>query len=215
MRDESNVLEKTNLSLEELVLTLGALHSDRALSKAGFVLLAERFPALRMERESTGKITVMSPVKKGTGRRESTLHGLLFMWNHQAKAGELYSSSTGFDLPDGSTKSPDVAWISAERAALAGPEEDEDFVAIVPDFVAEIRSSSDRLSKLKQKMEHAWMKNGVRLGWLIDPYNAQVFIYRQGKAVEEVHGFSGKSLSGEDVLPGFDLKLDVLTAQTG
>lgn len=210
MRDESSVLEKTNLSFEELVLSLGALHSDRALSKAEFILLAERFPELRMERENTGKITVMSPVKKGTGKRESILHGLLFMWNYQTKAGELYSASTGFDLPDGSTKSPDVAWISAERAAAASPDDEEDFVNIVPDFVAEVRSSSDRLKKLQKKMTNTWMKNGVRLGWLIDPYKQQVFIYRQGQEVEELHGFAGKVLSGEDVLPGFELRLEAL-----
>jgi Uma2 family endonuclease len=215
MRDESSVLEKTTLSFEELVLTLGTLHSERPLSKAEFVLLAERFPELRIERESTGKITVMPPVKKGTGKRESTLHGLLFMWNYQTKAGELYSSSTGFDLPDGSTKSPDVAWISAERAASANPEEEEEFVAIVPDFVAEIRSSTDRLIKLQKKMANIWMKNGVRLGWLIDPYKEQVFIYRQGQTMEDVQGFSEKILSGEDILPGFQLKLEELKIKNG
>jgi Uma2 family endonuclease len=200
--------DKESLSFQDLILATGSLYSERALSKAEFLLISERFPELRMERESNGKITVMSPVKKGTGKRESNLHGFLFMWNYQTKAGELYSSSTGFDLPDGSTKSPDVAWISAEKAALAKPKDDENFVTIVPDFVAEVRSSSDRLTKLQKKMENTWMKNGVQLGWLIDPYKEQVFVYRKGVKTEVVNGFSNTKLSGENVLPGFELNLE-------
>ncbi|MFN0037618.1 MAG: Uma2 family endonuclease, partial [Saprospiraceae bacterium] len=85
---------------------------------------------------------------------------------------------------------------------------EDDFVKIVPDFVAEVRSRSDRLAKLQKKMADSWMANGVRLGWLIDPYSEQVHIYRQGQEVEILKGFSGKKLSGEDVLPGFELPLD-------
>ncbi len=208
MRNGLEILEKKSLSFQDLVLAIGTLNSERALNKAEFILLSERFPELRIEREPTGKITVMSPVKKGTGKRESNLHGFLFMWNYQTKAGELYSSSTGFDLPDGSIKSPDAAWISAEKAATSPPEDDENFVALTPDFIAEVRSSSDRLTKLQKKMTSSWMKNGVQLGWLIDPYKEQVYIYRQGQDVEVMSGFEGNRLSGENVLPGFELNLD-------
>jgi Uma2 family endonuclease len=151
----------------------------------------------------------MSPVKKGSGKRESSLHGLLFMWNFQTNLGEVFGPSAGFDLPDGATRSPDIAWISREKAEGV-PDDEESFINIVPDFVVEIRSSSDRLQKLQEKMTAAWMTNGVRLAWLIDPYEEKAYIYRQDKEVEIRAGFSDISLSGEDVLPGFELPLNTM-----
>ena len=149
----------------------------------------------------------MSPVKKGSGKRESALNGFLFMWNYQSQSGELYGPSSGFDLPDGAFRQPDAAWISKDRLAKS-KDADESFITVVPDFVAEIRSGSDRLKKLQTKMTDVWIANGVRLAWLIDPYEEKVYIYRPGREVEIVEGFAGKKLSGEDVLPGFELPLD-------
>jgi Uma2 family endonuclease len=87
------------------------------------------------------------------------------------------------------------------------PSDEDDFVQVVPDFVGEVRSSSDRLPKLKHKMTNTWMANGVRLAWLIDPYEEKAYVYRQGQAVEELSGFDDAFLSGEDILPGFMLDL--------
>lgn len=202
-------LTKKRVSLEELVLQLGPLEFQQPFTKAAFMSLSERYPDLLMEREADGKITVMSPVKKGSGRRESNLHGFIFMWNYRHQLGELFNSSTGFDLPTGATKSPDAAWISNETALAASSDEEESFVKIVPDFVAEVRSSTDRLKKVQEKMTDVWMVNGVRLGWLIDPYEERAYIYRAGQAEPEiVSGFAGKTLSGENVMPGFELPLD-------
>lgn len=200
-------LEKESVTLEDIVNQVGSFHFEEPLSKEIFIKLAERFPDLRMEREADGKVFVMSPVKKGSGRRESKLLILLGLWHAQFHAGELFGSSAGFDLPDGSSKAPDVAWISNERLSmdLSG---EEDFIHAVPDFIAEIRSSSDRIKNLQKKMTGTWLANGVRLGWLIDPYEEKVYIYRPGREVEIVKGFDGKMLSGEDVLPGFELALE-------
>lgn len=197
------------LTLEELAVQYGPLELQKPLSKAEFELLATRFPDLQLEREQNGTTTVMSPVKRGSGKREPKLYGFLFIWFLKTQMGELHGPSTGFDLPDGSTKSPDAAWISEERLKSAS-EDEEIFVPIVPDFVGEIRSSTDRLKKLQAKMTDTWMANGVRLAWLIDPYDEKVYIYRQGKEVEEIKGFSGNILSGESVLPGFELPLDAM-----
>ncbi len=191
--------------LESLVRQLGPLEFQQSFSREAFISLAERFPDLQMEREADGKILIMSPVKKGSGRRESQLHGLLFIWNNRHSLGELFSPSTGFDLPSGVIKSPDVGWISNE--ANVSSDEEELFVKTVPDFIAEVRSSSDRLSKLQEKMTQVWMENGVRLAWLIDPYEETAYIYRQGQAPETIKGFDDKSLLGEDVMPGFVLPL--------
>jgi Uma2 family endonuclease len=198
------------LTLEQLMLRHGAIEFQNPMSKEEFVSLAERYPDLPMEREKNGTVTIMSPVKRGSSKRESTLIGLLFMWNHQYGLGELHSPSGGFNLPDGAIKSPDAAWISPERLAAAADDDDEHFITIIPDFVVEVRSGSDRLKKLQKKMTDTWMANGVRLAWLIDPYEEKAYIYRYNHEVETIENFKDKVLSGELVLPGFELPLNLM-----
>jgi Uma2 family endonuclease len=202
---------RKEITLEDLALHYGPVELQRPLSKEEFTALAERYPDLGMEREANGTVTVMSPVKRGSSKRESAIIGLLYAWNYrQSNPGEVHGSTGGFDLPNGSTKSPDAAWISPQR--LSGSfDEEETFIKIVPDFVAEVRSGTDRLKKLQTKMTDTWMANGVRLAWLIDPYEEKAYIYREGEAQPEiVEGFSGKKLSGEVVLPGFELPLETM-----
>ena len=104
-------------------------------------------------------------------------------------------------------KSPDVAWVSGDKLVMLDPSVAEDkYLPIVPDFVAEIRSQTDSLKKVKAKMENTWIANGVRLAWLIDPYQEKAYIYRDDGSKDVVKGFDNK-LSGEDVLPGFELDL--------
>lgn len=202
-------------TLEELALHFGPIELQRPLSKQAFLALAERHPNLRMERASNGTTTLMSPVKKGSSRRENRLGFLLNLWNYQHAQGEVYGPNGTYDLPDGTTKMPDASWISPQR--LQDPSgEEEAFIQVVPDFVVEIRSASDRLSKLQDKMIDTWMANGVRLAWLIDPYEEKAYVYRAGApAPEVVEGFSGKSLSGEAVLEGFELPLEEMRQREG
>ena len=198
------------LTLEELAVRYGPVELHKPLTKSEFARLASRYPDLAMEREKDGTVTIMSPVTRGSGKRESVLIALVYLWNEHSGHGEVYSSASGFDLPDGATKSPDVAWISPERLAKSrGALSDEDaFVRIVPDFVAEIRSKTDRLKRLQDKMTDVWIANGVRLAWLIDPYEESAYVYRPDGAVETVHGFDGESLSGQEALPGFSFPLE-------
>jgi len=175
-----------------------------------FLAIAEAYPNLNLERAKNGKVTIMSPVKFGSGKKE--LHFGIYLgnwWLNNGESGEVFSSSTGIILKDTSFKSPDCGWISEERLA-ENPVDDEnkDFLRVAPDFVVEIKSLSDSIKKLKNKMANSWIKNGVRLGWLIDPYKERVFIYRENQALEEIKGFDGKRLSGEDVLVGFELNLE-------
>jgi len=181
---------------------------NKALSIEEFTQLAEQFPDLRMERSIKGKVTCMCPVKKGSGSREHIVSTYLGMWVLETELGEAYSPSTGVLLPTGAIKSPDASWVSDERLSQLEEDADEYFLQVVPDFVVEIRSSTDSLKKTKQKMDNAWMANGVRLGWLIDPYSEKVWIYRTGQATEVIKGFKGKILSGEEVLSGLLLPLD-------
>lgn len=201
---------RKEITLEDLALHYGPVELQRPLSKEEFRALAERYPDLSMEREASGTVTVMSPVKRGSSKRESAIIALLYAWNYrQVAIGEVHGSTGGFDLPNGATKSPDAAWVSPERLA-ANPGGEEDFIKIVPDFIVEVRSGTDRLKKLQTKMSDTWMANGVRMGWLIDPYEEKAYIYRQDADPEIIEGFAGKKLSGEAVLPGFELPLETM-----
>jgi len=200
---------RRELTFEEMVVLHGPVELQSPLSKEEFVALAERFPNFRMEREPDGSVTIMSPVKRGSSKRESRINFFAQWWHYQTKSGEVHGPTGTFDLPDGATKMPDTAWISPERIAASPDNDEEKYVQIVPDFVAEVRSATDRLKKLQHKMTHTWMMNGVRLAWLIDPYEEKVYIYRAGQPEPEVvTGFEGKKLSGEEVMPGFELPLD-------
>ncbi|TAK35424.1 MAG: Uma2 family endonuclease [Saprospiraceae bacterium] len=189
------------------VVEFGGEFVLRGMSKAAFIQISRRHPDLRMEREKNGDITIMAPVKGGSSIRENRLCTRVTNWRDKTKNGEVFNPSGGFDLPDGATKCPDVAWVSSEKMAQLTPEQVEDeFIPIVPDFIGEVRSKSDRLKRLQEKMLNTWVSNGVRLGWLIDPYDERVYVYREDGLFEVVKGFDNK-ISGEEVMPGFELDL--------
>lgn len=190
------------------IFTYGPVTLGKRLSIEEFTELAIRHPDLQMEREKTGKTTIMFPVKRKSGNFEFLLSYHLGKWMAEKGGGEAFSPSTGILLPTGEIKSPDLSWISEDRLEKSTDAQDE-WLTIVPDFVAEIRSSTDKISNLKKKMEKVWMANGVQLGWLIDPYTETAFIYRQDKKeVEKISGFKGKILSGEKVMEGMELPLE-------
>lgn len=190
---------------------LGPVIVDRPFSRAEFLKLAERYPDLQLEREKNGNILITTPVKTGSGRRESKISFFINLWNYETKKGETFSASTGIELPDGSIKSPDCAWMTEERFAQLSAEEIEgEFLKLIPDFVAEVRSKSDKPARLKRKMTDTWIRHGVRLAWLIDPFTEKAYIYRQNGSVDVIDGFAGRYLSGEEVMPGLALPLDEL-----
>ena len=172
---------------------------------------------LRFERTATGELIIMPPASSYTGRRNGDLSFQLEGWSCQNKhLGIAFDSSTGFKLPDGTDISPDGAWIRRDRWDALTAEEKKKFAPIFPDFVVELReaklsrreSATDSLEKLRAKMK-VYVKNGARLGWLLDRKNRKVEISRQGSDVEILD--SPATLSGEDVLPGFVLDLsDIL-----
>ena len=160
---------------------------------------------LRFERTATGELIIMPPTGSETGRRNSDLNFQLQSWSRQNKhLGVVFDSSTGFKLPDGSDISPDAAWIRRDRWDALTAEEKEKFAPICPDFVVELRSASDSLEKLRAQMK-VYVKNGARLGWLLDRKNRKVEISRQDREVEILD--APQTLSGENVLPGFVLDL--------
>lgn len=174
------------------------------VSHEQFVHLALANRDLQLERTATGELIIMPPTGSGTGKRNSDLNGQLWLWNRQSKLGVVFDSSSGFHLPNGSDRSPDVAWIIKSRWDSLTPEQQESFAPICPDFVLELRSKTDSLENLQAKMRE-YLENGARLGWLIDRQNKKVEIYRPNQDVEILE--HPLSLSGEEVLPGFVLDL--------
>ncbi|MEG4045727.1 Uma2 family endonuclease [Microcoleus sp. Pol17_C1] len=165
-------------------------------------------PELTIERDAEGRLIVMSPVGGDSGSREMELGGEVYIWNRQTQLGKVFSSSTLFKLPGGGSRSPDVAWVELSRWEALTPEQRQKFPPIAPDFVIELRSRSDNLQTLQDKMLE-YLQSGVRLGWLFNPQNQQVEIYRQGQT-KEVRSLPTQ-LSGEDVLPGFVLEVPLFT----
>lgn len=169
-------------------------------------------PETRFETTKEGKLIIMSPTGSNSGRRNSSLIAQIWLWNTQTALGEVFDSSTGFTLSNGAVKSPDVSWIQLERWNELTQEQQDKFAPIDPDFVIELRSSiceavsfrADKLEDLQQKMLE-YNECGVKLGWLIDPQNKQVEIYRQGQEKEVLD--NPTILSGEDVLPGLTVDL--------
>jgi Uma2 family endonuclease len=193
----------TNDTTTELALEPVDLSTVRFTTEQ-FDRICEANPDRAFELTAGGVLIIMPPVGAETGNYESELGIDLGIWNRQTKLGKTFSSSTVFTLPDGSKRSPDAAWIELSRWEGLSPEERKKFARITPDFVLELRSETDKLSPLQAKMRE-YRDNGVRLGWLINPQDKQVEIYRLGGEIEILN--APQTLSGEDVLPGFILDL--------
>jgi len=162
---------------------------------------------VRIERDKDRNIIIMPPVTYDSGNRESEVATDVKVWARK-NGGDAPSASTGFTMPTGAVRSPDASWISPERLAKMPESERSKFAAIVPDFVIEVRSKTDRIKMLKEKMLE-WIENGVRLGWLIDPKTETTYIYRENGGIEILEGFD-RILTGEDVMPEFEFDLKLL-----
>ncbi|MBW4672430.1 MAG: Uma2 family endonuclease [Cyanomargarita calcarea GSE-NOS-MK-12-04C] len=156
---------------------------------------------LRIERNRFGEISVMPPTGSESGNREGNIFGQLWMWSEQDGTGITFSSSTGFTLSTGAERSPDASWIKLSRWNTLKREQQQRFAPVCPDFVVELRSPSDNLQPLKDKMEEYMKEPGVQLGWLIDRKHRKVYIYRPRMPEECLD--NPASVSGETVLPGF------------
>ncbi len=159
---------------------------------------------LRIERTKEGELLIMSPTGGETGRRNFTLIGIFAAWSARNGTGVGFDSSTGFLLPNGAERSPDLAWVQRHRWDKLTADQRGRFVPLCPDFVVELRSPSDDLAELQAKMEE-YRDDGAALGWLIDPEQRCVFVYRRGAPVERTD--APASLSGEPTLPGFVLDI--------
>ena len=159
---------------------------------------------LRIERNDKGELELLPPANITAGSQNAGINARLFVWAEGDGRGVAFDSSTGFTLPNGAVRSPDASWVLKSRLAELNDSEKHRFAPICPDFAIELRSNSDALTALTAKMQE-YMDNGVRLGWLIDPFQERVHVYRPGAEVEVLEG--PETLSGDPELPGFSLDL--------
>ena len=180
------------------------LNSIIDLTDQQFYKLCQANRDVRFERTATGELVIMSPTGSETGNRNGRFNQRLFNWSDQDASGIAFDSSTGFKLPNGADRSPDAAWVRLDRWNALSQEQQQRFAPICPDFVVELLSPSDNLATLQAKMQE-YLDNGARLGWLINRQTRQVEIYRPDRLVNVLD--NPKSLSGEDILPGFTLQM--------
>ncbi len=175
------------------------------ISDRQFQQLCVQNPELKFETNAKGELIVMSPTGSETGERNADLIYQIQHWNIQSgKPGKVFDSSTGFKLPNGAKRSPDLSWIANIRWNTLTKEQKRGFAPIAPDFVIELMSPTDNLLDVQQKMEE-YMSCGVKLGWLINPDERRVEIYRLAKEKEVLNNPS--NLSGEDILPNLIVDL--------
>ncbi|MBE9165548.1 MULTISPECIES: Uma2 family endonuclease [Microcoleaceae] len=174
------------------------------LTDEQFFQLCQNNRDYQFERTASGELIIMPPTGSETSKRNIDLSYQLQAWSRQNNLGVAFDSSGGFKLPNGADRSPDASWVKKERWDALTPEQKDSFAPLCPDFVVELRSKTDSLKKLQEKMQE-YIDNGARLGWLIDRQNRRVEIYRPGQSVEILQ--NPATVSGEDVLPGFVLDL--------
>ncbi len=194
----------TTLSTENIPLVL-QLSPAIQMTDEQFFALCQLNRDYRMERNTNGELIIMPPTGSETGNRNAKLTQQLGNWTDEDGTGINFDSSTGFKLPNGANRSPDAAWMSLEKWNSLTEDQKIRFAPICPDFVVEIRSPSDQLQSLQDKLEE-YMDNGVKLGWLIDRKNRQVYIYRPQTEVECLE--NPITVSGEPILSGFQLHTD-------
>ena len=169
-----------------------------------FVAFCQQYEDCFVECTAEGEIIIMPPNYSRTGEQNLELGAQLLIWTKKDGRGRAYDGTAGFRLPNGARRSPDASWIRKDRVTALPMQEQQGFLHLCPDFVIELRSSTDRINRLRAKMEE-YMANGAELGWLIDPEERAVWIYRPGRAPESIANL--ERVAGEGPVAGFVLEL--------
>ncbi len=188
--------------ISPLVLHFG--NFVKSMSDEEFFRFCQENPDLRIERTAEGDLIIMPPTGGKTGQRNAELTRHFGNWAKADNTGILFDSSTEFRLPNGAMRSPDVSWVRRSRWEALPDKEQEQFPPLCPDFVLELSSPTDSRSTLKAKMEE-YIEQGAELGWLLDPYDRRIYIYRPHAAVEIIE--NPETVRGDPTLPGFALRL--------
>ena len=172
-----------------------------------FEQLCAEYTELRLELTSTGELIVMPPTGSQTGVRNANLTTQLGVWTTKDGRGVCFDSSSMFALPNDARRSPDASWVKREKWNSLTDKQKEGFAPICPDFVVELRSPSDRLSRVRAKVVE-YMENGALLGWLIDPFERRVYVYQPEQELVVLE--NPETVSGDPLLPGFTLNMTEL-----
>ncbi len=175
------------------------------MTEEEFFKFCQENDTLKMERNAYGEIIIMAPTGSETGGQNMSISGELYLWTKEEKLGYSFDSNTGFTLPNGAIRSADSSYITKQRWENIPKNDRKGFAHICPDFVIELLSDSDSAKVLQDKMKE-WMDNGCALAWMINPDKRETWVYRKNGEVE-VKLFN-RTLSGEDILPGFSLNLE-------
>lgn len=177
---------------------------DPKISDEDFLVLCQANPDMRLERTAEGAIIIMPPAGAETGRTNADLAFQVVAWAKRDGTGQTFDSSSGFTLPNGAIRSPDVAWVRGERWDRLTPAQKAGFAPLCPDFAIELRSPTDRLRSVQGKLEE-YIANGAQLAWLIDPQTLTVHVYRPGRPVEKIE--RPAEICGDPELPGLVVDL--------
>jgi Uma2 family endonuclease len=195
--------EAVNVALQNVALP-ARLRLSVPLSDDELIAFSQANKPCKVERLATGEILAMTPIGFENNRREAYVVHELFSWAEADGRGEVVSSNAGFNLPDGSTLSPDAGWVESSRVAALSEDQRERFLPFAPDFLIEILSPSDSLTELDAKMEQ-WIANGVRLAWRIDPFGGTVAVFAPGQPVAVLG--RPEVVEGSGPVAGFKLKM--------
>lgn len=200
---------KTNRSSQVFINPYESIEVDfcrflKPMNDDEFFDFCQNYKASRIEMEKDGEIIINPPTGSETGGKNFTLIVRFGIWVEKDGSGKGFDSSTGFILPNGAKRSPDLSRINLEKWNAIPKDKRKKFAPVCPDFVVELRSETDSLEKLQAKMEE-YIENGASLGWLIDAEKRKVYIYRQNSEVEILE--NPTEISGEPTLKGFTLNL--------
>ena len=193
----------TTTPRDRLALNLRAIK----ITPDQFLQLCADNHALRLELTADRELIIMPPTGLTTSSRNSKLTQQLANWSDRDGTGITFDSSAGFTLPNGAVRAPDASWLLLSRWQTLTPDQQAKFAPICPDFVIELRSPSDDLPIIQTKMAE-YLDNGARLGWLIDPQNRQVHIYRPNRPITILN--APTTISADPELPGFTLNLQTI-----
>ena len=188
---------------DEYILPEELLSLRPPVTPEQFEQLCSEYDDLRLELTSTGELIVMPPTLPLTGMRNADLVSQLWVWSRKDNTGVAFNCIAGFTLPNGAIRSPDASWIKREKWDSLTEQQQDSFAPICPDFVVELRSKTDRLPVLFNKMTE-YIENGASLGWLIDPSKRRIYVYRPNEEVVVLD--NPATVSGEPLLPGFTLE---------
>jgi Uma2 family endonuclease len=200
--------DMTNLQIQtepmSMTVDISSLMTLPQMSDEQFYEFCHRNANLRIERNANGEVIVMPPAFSDTGNRNFKVAVQLGIWAERDGTGEGFDSSAGFTLPNGAMRSPDAAWIRIDRWNALTDKQKASFAPICPDFVVELRSTSDTLKSLQTKMQE-YIDNGASLGLLIDRQSQTVYCYRADSSVAVLN--QPEQVSCDPELPGFALQM--------